>query len=519
MWELLKELFSSTQFIPHGHCYLWQTKLVWLHLLSDLFIAIAYFSIPAMLLYFIHERQDIPFQGIFALFGAFIILCGTGHLMEIWTLWHPTYWLTGVEQAITALVSCYTALQMVTLLPQFLALKTPEQLEAVNRELQSEIAERQRAEEALRNAYDDLEIRVSDRTAELSKTLSILQTEMAERKQAEAALQESEAREREKSQELEIALHELKSAQVQLVQKEKMASLGQLAAGIAHEINNPTSFIYGNVTPAIEYASNLLKIISLYQSHYPQPSNEIQNEIAVLDLDFLKRDFLKLLWSMRTGATRIKEIVASMRNFSRLDEAEIKEADLHSGIESTLMILQNRLKEQPNRPAIEVIKEFDKLPLVACYPGQLNQVFMNILNNAIDALEEKINEGYLFTPQIRIATEVRYPEETNFKSLIPNSQLIVIRITDNGKGITPYVKEHLFDPFFTTKPVGKGTGLGLSISYQIIVEKHQGRLKCNSQLGEGAEFAIEINAKARVNAAPRFAPALVEVHDNAIFQS
>ncbi|MEW5861093.1 MAG: PAS domain-containing protein [Cyanobacteriota bacterium] len=192
MCKLLKELFSSGQFIPHGHCYLWQTKLVWLHLVSDLLIAIAYFSIPAMLIYFIHKRRDVPFQGIFALFGAFIILCGTGHLMEIWTLWHPVYWLTGIEQAMTALVSCYTALQMVTLLPQFLALKAPEQLETLNWELQNEIAIRVQAEEALRRANDELEMRVSDRTAELSKTLHTLQSEIAEHKRTQEELLQSQ---------------------------------------------------------------------------------------------------------------------------------------------------------------------------------------------------------------------------------------------------------------------------------------------------------------------------------------
>ncbi|MFE1743884.1 PAS domain-containing protein [Coleofasciculus sp. H7-2] len=192
MWKFLKELFSSGQFIPHGHCYLWQTNLVWLHLLSDLLIAIAYFSIPAMLIYFIYKRRDVPFQGMFALFGAFIILCGTGHLMEIWTLWHPVYWLTGIEQAMTALVSCYTALQMVTLLPQFLALKTPEQLETLNRELQNEIAIRVQVEEALRRVNDELEIRVSDRTAELSKTLHTLESEIAERQRAQEELLQSQ---------------------------------------------------------------------------------------------------------------------------------------------------------------------------------------------------------------------------------------------------------------------------------------------------------------------------------------
>ncbi len=894
MWEIFKNVLSPSQYIPHGHCYLWRTSLVWLHSVSDLLIAIAYFSIPAMLIYFIYKRRDVPFQGTFALFGGFIILCGMGHLLEIWTLWHPTYWLSGIEKALTALISCYTAGQMVTLLPQFLSLKTPEQLEAINRKLQQEIVERQQAEQmlqrivagtasvtgeaffpalvenlaqaldvrhawvaevvnyctlpltvgvsgvalgelvsvqaagdrieknlktlafwvdnntegesadtfceadsqptqvdnrlypikedfsrvpilkardavyhlsvpllderqqeigilgishnlplateenakammkvfavraaaelqrqkaelALRRAYEELEVRVRERTVKLVETNAALeaeirervavqaalsqqlkreqlvgrmldrirsslnleevlqavvdevrqflqtdrtmvyrfnpnwggcvvvesagkdwmpilgvdiqdkcfkeryvslyqqgrlraiadihqsdltpchvellsqfqvkanlvipilqseepiqnakseellqvegnlrhglhpassgagaaltqsrpktqnrlwglliahhcgesrqwqefeieclrqlsvqlaialqqctlfeqaQTELAERKQAEAALRRSEARERDKAQQLEATLHQLKNTQSQIVQSEKMASLGQMVAGVAHEINNPVSFIYGNISFAINYARDLCNLVELYQQHYPQPPAVIEQQIEVINLDFLKDDFIKLLDSMKMGADRIKEIVLALRNFSRLDEAETKTADLNQGIESTLMILQHRLKSQATRPAIEVIKDYGELPLLECHPGQINQVFMNLLSNAVDAIEEKLQNELDFVPQIHICTGVReHPESSSIKS-------VRICIADNGRGIPEPVKKSIFDPFFTTKPVGKGTGLGLSISYQIIVEKHKGRLECYSHLGKGTKFVIELD--------------------------
>ncbi|MDZ8184996.1 MAG: PAS domain S-box protein [Nostoc sp. ChiSLP02] len=310
---------------------------------------------------------------------------------------------------------------------------------------------------------------------------STVARDISELKAAEEAL-------RQKAQDLEHTLKELQYTQTHLIQNEKMSSLGQLVAGVAHEINNPTSFIYSNIEPANEYINNLLELIQLYQQYYPNPPQVIQDRIESIDLEFLMADLVKLLSSMKMGADRIKKIVLSLRNFSRMDEAEYKTVDIHSGIDSTLVILEHRFKAQHNRPAIEIIKEYGHLPLVECYPGQINQVFMNILVNALDALEERDSkrsiEQIQQTPStIRIRTEVSDPKQ------------ILITFADNGPGIPENVLKRLFDPFFTTKPVGIGTGLGLSISYQIIVDKHQGKFTCLSTPGQGAEFQIEIPIK------------------------
>lgn len=304
--------------------------------------------------------------------------------------------------------------------------------------------------------------------------------DITDRKQAEVAVQESEARFRQKATQLEKTLGELRQTQAQLVQTEKMSSLGQLVAGIAHEINNPVNFIYGNLNHANDYIADLLNLVQLYQQHHPNPALEVQNEIEEIDLSFVMEDLPKLFNSMKVGADRIQQIVLSLRNFSRMDEAEVKAVNLHDGIESTLLILQSRLKAKNDFPAVEVVKEYAELPLVECFAGQLNQVFMNILANAIDALEGAFVMGHSSSPTIWIRTES------------VNRDLVAIRIRDNGPGMTERVYKHLFDPFFTTKPVGRGTGLGLSISYQIVTERHRGTLTCHSTLGMGSEFVIEI---------------------------
>jgi signal transduction histidine kinase len=304
-----------------------------------------------------------------------------------------------------------------------------------------------------------------------------------------AALEHSkevlEERVEERTSELKDTLAELHRTQAQVVQSEKMSSLGQLVAGVAHEINNPVNFIHGNLTHVQEYTEDLLEFIHLYQQHYPQPASEIQTAAEEMDLEFLQADLPKMLASMKLGTDRIRQIILSLRNFSRMDEAEFKAVDIHEGIDSTLLILQHRLKARPDRPEVEVVKDYAQLPLVECYAGQLNQVFMNILVNALDAMDEKhAKHSYQESKD--------NPSRITIRTARVEAGWVEVAIADNGVGIPRAVQQRIFDPFFTTKALGKGTGMGMSISYQIITEKHSGELKCTSTSGVGTEFKIRI---------------------------
>ncbi|CAD5975393.1 Phytochrome-like protein cph2 [Planktothrix tepida] len=315
--------------------------------------------------------------------------------------------------------------------------------------------------------------------------IAIAQAELYE--QSRRAAQNEQA----KAEQLTHTLNELQKTQSQLIQTEKMLSLGRLVAGMAHEINNPINFIFGNLLYASEYTQNLLNLIQLYQRYYPYPTSEIVNYISTIELDFIAKDLPKILESMQSGADRIRQLVLSLRNFARLDQADLKFVDLHEGIESTLLLLQHRLNINSDAPEIQVKRHYGNLPPVECYASLLNQVFMNILSNAIDALAFKTqgsNQTFSTSEQTQPCLEIR----TALRDEITALPKIVISIIDNGTGIPNALLPHIFDPFFTTKPVGQGTGLGLSISYQIIVEKHKGSLKCLSHWGLGTEFKIEI---------------------------
>ncbi|XZN91871.1 MAG: GAF domain-containing protein [Microcoleus sp.] len=320
-----------------------------------------------------------------------------------------------------------------------------------------------------------------------------------------------------KAEQLAHALAQLQNTQAQLIQTEKMSSLGQLVAGVAHEINNPVNFIYGNLSHANEYSKDLLCLVELYRQHTPNPNPEITECEEAIEVDFLTEDLPKILDSMKVGVERIRQLVVSLRNFSRLDRAEKDCVDIHEGIESTLLILQHRIKATSDRAAIEVIKEYDNLPPVDCYVSSLNQVFMNLLGNAVDAIESRKIERIRSLPGLEpsaaainfssqklsvdledfnVTNQILIPDVPNpcirIRTQLIDEKTIGICIADNGHGIPKELISHIFNPFFTTKPVGRGTGLGLSISYQIVVEKHKGVLKCISIPGQGTEFWIEI---------------------------
>ncbi|MDB9493200.1 ATP-binding protein [Spirulina major CS-329] len=313
---------------------------------------------------------------------------------------------------------------------------------------------------------ETLKIRLKNQEGEVTGLVG-LAVDMTERIHVEAKL-------RDYTNNLEKTLTELHHTQNQLIQSEKMSSLGQLVAGIAHEINNPVNFIYGNLRYANEYTENLLEVIHAYQQHYPNITGDLEELVEDVDLDFLIKDLPKLLKSMHVGAERIRGIVTSLRSFSRLDESEIKAVNLHDGLDSTMMILNNRLKSKNHRPDIKVIKNYGDLPQVECYAGQINQVLMNFLANAIDAIDDHQPSE----PCLTITTDW------------VDDQTVMIAITDNGHGMDAATQTKLFTPFFTTKPVGQGTGLGLSISYQIIVDKHGGKLEVESTPGEGSTFKV-----------------------------
>lgn len=328
------------------------------------------------------------------------------------------------------------------------------------------------------NLLEPIDNNVLEQMQALRKCNHRLVTEIAERIQIEQGLLYQ-------VQTLKQTLHQCQQNQASLIQSEKMSSLGQIVAGIAHEINNPINFIHGNLNPAKHYIQDLSNLLRLYQQTFPQGSPEIQQQIEDIDLEFLEIDLPKLLNSIVGGTDRIRNLVRSLHTFSRHDEAEMKRVDIHEGIESTLVILGSRLKARTRRQEISIIKDYAVIPEIECYPGKLNQVFMNVICNAIDAIEEC--HKFIFglsdhwqQPSIRISTE------------LVGEEWVKINVEDNGVGMSASVAAQAFDPFFTTKPVGKGTGLGLSISYQIITEKHGGRLSCSTNLGVGTTIVIQI---------------------------
>jgi len=354
----------------------------------------------------------------------------------------------------------------------------------------------------LSSVYQELEQRVAARTASLHKANQTLTSEVCDRVEAEASLTQ--------------ALEELKRTQIQLLQTEKMSSLGQLVAGVAHEINNPVSFIEGNLQPAQEYVDSLLLLLRKYKAECPEASRELSAAIEDADVDFIREDFPRLLASMKNGTDRITTIVRSLRTFSHLDESETKVSDLHDDLDSVLLLLSSQLNgtgQSGVSAPITVIRNYGDLPKVHCYPSQLNQVFMGLITNAIEAIHSRFDSRLENRLESRLASPGNSfdASQTSLPAVLTLTTesfptFVRIQIADSGVGMSETVKQHIFDPFFTTKPVGSGTGLGLSMSYQIVVNNHQGKLTCRSAPNKGTTFTIEIPLGLKLQNLPDLSP-------------
>ena len=416
---------------PHGYCLSWQPHLLWLHAVSDLVTAVAYFTIPAMLLLLVRRRQDLQFSWMFVLFGVFILACGGTHVMNLWTLWRPDYLAAGVLKAITALASVGTAAMLIPLLPKAVALPGPAQWEAVHQSLRREIGERKEAEDEVLRLNRELELRVQE-----------LHAQIADRKRLEG----------------------------QLVQSEKLASLGQLTAGVAHEINNPMGYVFSNFGTLEDYFGKLMAMLAAYEEAEGTlaasgEAARLESLRAELELDYLKEDIPELMEQSMQGIARVRQIVLDLKDFSRANTAEPwQRSSLHHGIDSTLNIIASEI-----RYSADVVKHYGELPDIECQPSHLNQVIMNLLVNAAHAIG----------PQ-RGTITIRTGHQAG---------QVWLEVADTGAGIAPDILPRIFDPFFTTKPVGKGTGLGLSIAYGV-VQRHHGSIEARSEPGHGTCFRI-----------------------------
>ncbi len=492
--EFFHHFFATAPFIPHGHCYLWKPRLVGLHISSDATVALSYYSIPATLIYFVQKRKDLPFNWIFLLFGAFIILCGSTHVMEIWTLWHPNYWASGLLKAVTALVSVITALALIPLVPKALALPSPAELEAANQALAAEVVERKKVEADVRTLNTELEERVKARTQELLTTNLELKAEVAQRQLAETELQKAkdglEIRVEERTKELKETVQQLqneilerqraeknlRAMQTQIIAQEKLASLGSLTAGIAHEIRNPLNFVNNFAQLSIELTEELLTEI---EGQGERLDPESSGYIAEL-LNDLNQNVDKI----NEHGQRAARIVSNMLSHARGGTGEWSKVDINTLLAEAVNLAYHGMRGNNNMFNVAIESQYDdsigKLDLVQ---QDFNRALLNILTNACYATYEKQQEkGDEFSPAIYIET----------KNL---GDRIEICIQDNGKGMEQEVVEKIFHPFFTTKPTGEGTGLGLSMTHDIIVQQHQGDIKVETSPGSYAKFIITLPKK------------------------